>query len=57
LDPVRQCRVSETPGIGDAAYRDSGYAVHVVKGKVRYYITMITMETHTPERELPHGLL
>ena len=32
------------PGIGDAAYRDSGYAVHVVKGNVRYYINMIPIE-------------
>ncbi len=39
------------PGIGDAAYRDSGYALHVVKGKVRYYINMIPMETYTPEKE------
>lgn len=29
------------PGLGDAAYRDSGYAIHVVKGKVRYYINII----------------
>jgi hypothetical protein len=39
------------PGIGDAAYRDSGYAVHVVKGKVRYYINMIPIETYTSEKE------
>ena len=39
------------PGIGDAAYRDSGYAVHVVKGNVRYYINMIPIETYTPEKE------
>ena len=27
------------PAIGDEAYIDSGHAIHVLKGKVRYYIS------------------
>ena len=28
------------PAIGDAAYMDSSHAIHVLKGKVRYYISI-----------------
>ena len=38
-------------GVGDAAYRDSNYALHVLKGKVRYYINIIPIGTYTPEKE------
>jgi hypothetical protein len=38
-------------GIGEDAYRDSNYAIHVQKGKVRYYINMVPIGTYTPEKE------
>lgn len=38
-------------GIGDAAYRDSNYAIHILKGKVRYYINIIPIGTYTAQTE------
>jgi hypothetical protein len=38
-------------GVGDDAYRDSNYAIHVQKGRVRYYINMVPIGTYTPEKE------
>jgi len=38
-------------GVGDEAYRDSNYAIHVQKGRVRYYINMVPIGTYTPEKE------
>jgi hypothetical protein len=38
-------------GVGDAAYRDSNYALHVLMGKARYYINIIPIGTYTPEKE------
>lgn len=45
------------PGVGDAAYRDSGDAVHVLKGKVRYYIniTPTARKRKSNERPRPVG--
>jgi hypothetical protein len=31
---------SKPTGIGDSAYIDSGHAIHVLKGKVRYFISI-----------------
>jgi hypothetical protein len=39
------------PGIGDAAYRDSNYAVHDLKNTVRYYINIIPIGTFTAKKE------
>jgi hypothetical protein len=38
-------------GVGDDAYRDSNCAIHVQKGRVRYYINMVPIGTYTPEKE------
>jgi len=37
-------------GIGDSAYIDSGHAIHVLKGTVRYYIT-VSSNASDPARE------
>jgi hypothetical protein len=42
---------SKLPGLWDAAYVDDNHAIHVLKGKVRYYITIVPFGTATPERE------
>lgn len=41
---------SKPGGIGDAAYVDEGYAIHVLKGNVRYYISVSTSDA-TPESQ------
>lgn len=38
-------------GLGDAAYRDTNYALHVLKGPAHYAINFIPMGTFTPEKE------
>ena len=42
---------SRPSGIGDAAYIDGDHAIHVLKGKVRYYINIIPIGTITPQKE------
>ena len=38
-------------GIGDEAYFDRDHAIHVRKGKVRYYLNLSPINTFTPEIE------
>jgi hypothetical protein len=38
-------------GLGDEAYLDSQHALHVRKGKVRFYLNLSPMATFTPEKE------
>jgi hypothetical protein len=38
-------------GLGDEAYFDEAHALHVRKGKVRFYINLSPMDTLTPEKE------
>lgn len=38
-------------GLGDEAYFDAAHAIHVRKGKVRFYINLSPMETFTPAKE------
>jgi hypothetical protein len=38
-----------TPGIGDTAYLDSQHAIHVQKGKVRFYINLSPVGTDTAQ--------
>jgi|SRR5579864_1820913 len=38
-------------GLGDEAYFDAAHALHVRKGKVRFYLNLSPMETFTPARE------
>lgn len=42
---------SKPAGIGDSAYIDNSYAIHVLKGRVRYYINIVPIGTFTPEKE------
>jgi hypothetical protein len=42
---------SKPAGIGDSAYIDDNHAIHVLKGRVRYYINIIPIGTITPEKE------
>jgi hypothetical protein len=39
------------PGIGDSAYLDSSHAIHVQKGKVRFYININPVGTNTAQEE------
>jgi hypothetical protein len=43
--------VSKPSGIGDAAYVDQAHAIHVQKGKVRYYISIAPSDADTPALE------
>ena len=36
-------------GLGDGAYVDDNHAIHVVKGKVRYYISIVPLDVITSE--------
>jgi hypothetical protein len=38
-------------GIGDSAYIDDNRAIHVLKGRVRYYINIIPLGTTSPENQ------
>jgi hypothetical protein len=42
---------SRRAGIGDSAYIDDAYAIHVLKGRMRYYINIVPIGTFTPEKE------
>ncbi len=42
---------SRPTGIGDDAYIDGNHAIHVLKGKVRYYINIVPIGTITPQKE------
>jgi hypothetical protein len=39
------------PGLGDEAYFDSAHALHVRKGKVRFYLNLAPIGTFTPAKE------
>jgi len=38
-------------GLGDEAYFDVQHALHVRKGKVRFYINLSPLETFTPAKQ------
>ncbi|MFY9530585.1 MAG: hypothetical protein WBC04_13875 [Candidatus Acidiferrales bacterium] len=42
---------TDVAGIGDSAYLDSNHAIHVQKGKVRYFISIVPIGTYTPQKE------
>jgi hypothetical protein len=42
---------SKPSGLGDAAYIDASHAIHVLKGKVRFYINIGSVGTYTPAIE------
>jgi hypothetical protein len=42
---------TDVPGIGYSAYLDSNHAIHVQKGKVRYFISIVPIGSYTPQQE------
>ena len=42
---------SQPFGVGDSAYIDDNRAIHVLKGRIRYYINIIPFGTTSPEKQ------
>jgi hypothetical protein len=42
---------SQPFGVGDSAYFDDNRAIHVLKGRIRYYINIIPFGTVSPEKQ------
>lgn len=51
FDKLSSWFTSRPRGIGDSAYIDDNHAIHVMKGRVRYYLNIVPFGSVTAENE------